>query len=186
MIKSITILKSFIALIFSLAIVGHVFAEKVGGAKVQANNASGAYSQVDLYGVTIYKPQQLWNFAIAHARLAGSVITPQEVRSSIKQIYREDGYFLADVEFRQAGNALHVYVHEGRISKIMVSGVSKEVATAIGKLLSDFYLDLEKVGYYLARATPYLIYRRALEVLESAKFQEDTVEQNRLEYRGDR
>ena len=52
--------------------------------------------------------------------------------------------------------------------------------------LSDFYLDLEKVGYYLARATPYLIYRRALEVLESAKFQEDTVEQNKLEYRGDR
>ena len=137
MIKSITILKSFIALIFSLAIVGHVFAEKVGGAKVQANNASGAYSQVDLYGVTIYKPQQLWNFAIAHARLAGSVITPQEVRSSIKQIYREDGYFLADVEFRQAGNALHVYVHEGRISKIMVSGVSKEVATAIGNYVKS-------------------------------------------------
>jgi len=73
-----------------------------------------------------------------------------------------------------------------RINRVKRETKEEKVATAIGKLLSDFYLDLEKVGYYLARATPYLIYRRALEVLESAKFQEDTVEQNRLEYRGDR
>ena len=73
-----------------------------------------------------------------------------------------------------------------RINRVRRETKEEKVATAIGKLLSDFYLDLEKVGYYLARATPYLIYRRALEVLESAKFQEDIVEQNKLEYRGDR
>lgn len=73
-----------------------------------------------------------------------------------------------------------------RISRSKQVSKEEKVAVAIGKLLSDFFLDLEKVGYYLARATPYLIYRRSLEVLESAKFQEDKVEQNRLDYQGDR
>lgn len=73
-----------------------------------------------------------------------------------------------------------------RISRLQRQTKEEKVAISIGKLLSDFYLDLEKVGYYLARATPYLIYRRALEVLESAQFQENKVEQNRLEYDSDR
>ena len=73
-----------------------------------------------------------------------------------------------------------------RINRTKQATKEEKVAIAIGKLLSDFYLDLEKVGYYLARATPYLIYRRSLEVLESAQFQQDQVEQNKLEYRGDR
>ncbi len=73
-----------------------------------------------------------------------------------------------------------------RINRTKQATKEEKVAVAIGKLLSDFYLDLEKVGYYLARATPYLIYRRSLEVLESAQFQQDQVEQNKLEYRGDR
>ena len=73
-----------------------------------------------------------------------------------------------------------------RINRVKRQTKEEKVAVSIGKLLSDFYLDLEKVGYYLARATPYLIYRRSLEVLESAKFQEDIVEKNKLEYRGDR
>ena len=65
---------------------------------------------------------------------------------------------------------------------------SKEerVAVAIGRLLSDFHLDLEKVGYYLAKSLPHTIYRRAMEVLSSAEFQENEVEQNKLGYRNDR
>jgi hypothetical protein len=72
-----------------------------------------------------------------------------------------------------------------RILRLKVSKEEK-VAVAIGRLLSDFHLDLEKVGYYLAKALPYTIYRRALEVLASAEFQENEVEQNRLGYRSDR
>lgn len=56
----------------------------------------------------------------------------------------------------------------------------------MGKLLTDFHLDLEKVGYYLAKSTPYIIYRRSLEVLESAQFQEDIIEQERIGYNHDR
>ncbi len=72
--------------------------------------------------------------------------------------------------------------------RIRVLRASKEekVAVAIGRLLSDFHLDLEKVGFYLAKSLPYTVYRRALEVLASAEFQENEVEQNKIGYRSDR
>jgi hypothetical protein len=72
--------------------------------------------------------------------------------------------------------------------RVRVLRASKEekVAVAIGRLLSDFHLDLEKVGFYLAKSLPYTVYRRALEVLASAEFQENEVEQNRIGYRNDR
>ena len=73
-----------------------------------------------------------------------------------------------------------------RISRALITSKEEKTAIAIGKLLSDFHLDLEKVGYHLAKSTPYLVYRRSLEVLESAQFQLDIVEQNRIEYNHDR
>ena len=67
-------------------------------------------------------------------------------------------------------------------------GISKEekVAMAIGKQLSDYSLDLEAVGKYLAVSQPYLIYRRALEVLEAAEYNKPVVEYNRLGYYSDK
>ena len=67
-------------------------------------------------------------------------------------------------------------------------GISKEekVANIIGKQLSDYSLDLEAVGKYLAVAQPYLIYRRALEVLEAAEYNKEVVEYNRLGYYSDK
>ena len=58
--------------------------------------------------------------------------------------------------------------------------MSKEekVALSISRLLSDFSLDLEAVGYYLAKAIPYTIFRRAEEVLESAQYNNEVVEYN--------
>ena len=60
-------------------------------------------------------------------------------------------------------------------------GKSKDetVATSIGRQLSDFGLDLEAVGYYIATALPYTVFRRALEVLESAEYNKEVVEYNR-------
>jgi hypothetical protein len=57
-------------------------------------------------------------------------------------------------------------------------GISKEekVATSIGKLLSDFSLDLEAVGRYLAVAQPHVIYVRALEVLEATEYNKTVAE----------
>jgi hypothetical protein len=62
----------------------------------------------------------------------------------------------------------------------------EKVAQKISVLLSDFTLDLEKVGYYLAKAIPLLLFKRSLEVLESAQFQDDIMEQQRIGYDNDR
>jgi hypothetical protein len=57
-------------------------------------------------------------------------------------------------------------------------GISKEekVAVSIGRLLSDFSLDLEAVGKYLAVAQPHVIYVRALEVLEATEYNKTVAE----------
>ena len=52
----------------------------------------------------------------------------------------------------------------------------EKVAVAIGKLLSDFSLDLESVGKYLATAQPYVIYARAIEVLEATEYNKEVAE----------
>ena len=70
--------------------------------------------------------------------------------------------------------------------RVLRASREEKVAVAIGRLLSDFHLDLEKVGFYIAKSLPYTVYRRALEVLASAEFQENEVEQNRIGYRNDR
>ena len=57
-------------------------------------------------------------------------------------------------------------------------GISKEekVAIAIGRLVSDFSLDLEAVGKYLATAQPYVIYTRVLEILEATEYNKEVAE----------
>ena len=68
-----------------------------------------------------------------------------------------------------------------RISKSTIKTKEEKVAERMGVLLSDFSLDLEKVGYYLAKATPYVIFRRATEVLSSAEFQQPLLDDIRNE-----
>ena len=52
----------------------------------------------------------------------------------------------------------------------------EKVAMAIGKLLSDFSLDLEAVGRHLAISNPYVVYSRALEVLEATEYNKTVAE----------
>ena len=56
--------------------------------------------------------------------------------------------------------------------------VTKEekIAHKIGKELSDFTVDLDAIGFYLAHAQPYTILRRAIEVLESAEYNRERIE----------
>lgn len=54
----------------------------------------------------------------------------------------------------------------------------ERVAKSIGKILSDFSLDLEQVGKYIATAVPHTIYARTVEVLESAQYNKDVAEYN--------
>jgi hypothetical protein len=52
----------------------------------------------------------------------------------------------------------------------------EKVALTIGRLLSDFTLDLEAIGKYLATAQPYVVYARALEVLEATEYNKQVAE----------
>jgi len=52
----------------------------------------------------------------------------------------------------------------------------EKVALTIGRLLSDFSLDLEAIGKYLATAQPYVVYARALEVLEATEYNKEMAE----------
>jgi len=68
-------------------------------------------------------------------------------------------------------------------------GISKEekIAVAIGRLLSDFSLDLEAVGKYMATSNPHVIYARALEVLEATEYNKTVAEYREIgKYYGER
>ena len=52
----------------------------------------------------------------------------------------------------------------------------EKVAIAIGKLVSDYALDLEAVGKYLATAQPYLVYCRVVEILEATEYNKEVAE----------
>jgi hypothetical protein len=66
-----------------------------------------------------------------------------------------------------------------RLNRSNVKTKEEKVAERMSVLLSDFSLDLEKIGYYIARNTPYVIFSRAIEVLESAQFQKPIVDEVR-------
>jgi hypothetical protein len=67
-------------------------------------------------------------------------------------------------------------------------GISKEekVASRITTLLSDFTLDLEAIGFYLAKSSPHIIYTRANEVLEAMQYNKEVDQLDRGAYNGRR
>lgn len=74
-----------------------------------------------------------------------------------------------------------------RISTATSASKEEKVATTIGKLLSDFSLDLEAVGKYLATANAYIIYNRALAVLEATEYNKEVAEYREIgKYYADR
>lgn len=67
-------------------------------------------------------------------------------------------------------------------------GISKEekVASRIITLLSDLNLDLEAIGFYLAKISPHIIYSRANEVLEAMQYNKEVDQLDRGSYNGRR
>lgn len=57
----------------------------------------------------------------------------------------------------------------------------EQVAIKMSKLLSDFHLDLEAIGFYLSRSLPYTVYRRFIEVAEAAQYREKEVSHKSLQ-----
>jgi hypothetical protein len=76
----------------------------------------------------------------------------------------------------------------GLMRRAIKLGASKEekVANRITTLLSDFTLDLEAIGFYLAKGSPHIIYTRANEVLEAMQYNKDVDQLDRGVYYGTR
>ena len=73
-----------------------------------------------------------------------------------------------------------------RLGHRLAMAKEERAAIAIGRVLSDFSLDLEAIGKYLAVSQPYTIYSRAVEVLESAQYNKETAEYREMgKYYGD-
>lgn len=62
----------------------------------------------------------------------------------------------------------------------------EKCAIEIGDILSDFRLDLDSLGYYVARSNPYVIYRRFEAVADAANAERDGIENIRMEINYDR
>jgi hypothetical protein len=62
----------------------------------------------------------------------------------------------------------------------------EKAAVEIGDILSDFRLDLDSLGYYVARSNPYVIYRRFEAVAESALLEREGLDDTRMENYNDR
>lgn len=63
----------------------------------------------------------------------------------------------------------------------------EKAAMKIGDILSDFSLDLESIGKYLATSNPYVVYRRAVEVLEATEYNKTIAEYREMgKYYGDK
>jgi hypothetical protein len=56
-----------------------------------------------------------------------------------------------------------------RRARNLAKSSEEKVAQKIGGHLTDFTLDLEAVGMYLSKQ-PYIIYNRAIEVLEATEY----------------
>lgn len=63
--------------------------------------------------------------------------------------------------------------------KNLPASKEEKMAIKIGKDVSDFTLDLEAVGWYLAKATPFVVFSRALTILESAQYHKEEMEKNK-------
>lgn len=100
----------------------------------------GMADQAIISGVTVYDPQHLLRFALAHASSNGGETSAGSIADAIELIYREDGYPLAEValSYSQDGNPVF-QVDEGELQELSITGLQpkteKRVRNYTSKLI---------------------------------------------------
>ncbi|MGG7644806.1 ShlB/FhaC/HecB family hemolysin secretion/activation protein [Rhodovulum sp. YNF3179] len=88
-------------------------------------------------GVTLYDEAALLSFATGSLIASGASVTPRGVADIVEQVYREDGYFLAEVTARPApGGGVRLSVYEGRIGEISIEGAEPRMAAAVRRYIA--------------------------------------------------
>lgn len=91
---------------------------------------------VEVSGVTVYEPLQLLQYAEKFASAQG-IGSPEGVAQAIELIYREDGYFLAEVQPTKSASGEPAYaVYEGVITQIVVLSENPEYIERIRRYLN--------------------------------------------------
>lgn len=87
--------------------------------------ASACLATPRITGVTVYDPGHLLAFAYQHIRLQDGEVYSNRLAQSIELIYREDGYFLTEVQVvRTPGAPSDTFrVREGFVETISIEGV---------------------------------------------------------------
>lgn len=104
--------------------------------------STSAYAQsrsVSLDGVTAYNPQDLLEFATQVSLSRYGVVNVSTLIDVIEVIYREDGYFLAEVFLESDGTSLHV--DEGRIGTVVIEGSDADTASLIRQYMQPLLVD---------------------------------------------
>lgn len=98
-----------------------------------------APQHVVLQGVTAYAPRDLLSYAAAHDLTSDGIPTIEGTLDSIEQVYREDGYLLAEAvaTLDPATGAMVVTVHEGHIEHVEVTGLDADRARGVQHYFDD-------------------------------------------------
>jgi hemolysin activation/secretion protein len=111
-------------------------------------------TRLEISGVTVYRASELLHYAMALASTDDAPPTTQRMARLIEQIYREDGYALAEVmaHVDAANAAVRWHVSEGRIVQVTVRGADASTTQRIDGYLKPLPLDLPLRQQVLERA----------------------------------
>ncbi len=98
-----------------------------------STSADAQSRSISLDGVTAYDPQALLEFATQVSISRYGVVNVTTLVDVIEVIYREDGYFLAEVFLEPNGTAL--FVDEGSIGSVLIEGTDADTASLIKRYM---------------------------------------------------
>ena len=108
-------------------------------AAIWSTTAAAETSQVNLTGVAEYDPPELLSFAAQTVVQRHGTVTAVDLARAVQAIYREDGYFLAEVFVASDGRTL--VVDEGRIGQIVIEGVDERTFRLIRSYMEPLRQD---------------------------------------------
>lgn len=96
-----------------------------------------AVTSLEVSGSTVYQPAQLLQFALALAGSTDEPLTVSRMTRLIEQVYREDGFALAEASARvdASRSTVHWQVMEGHVAQVRVTGADEATRLRIERYL---------------------------------------------------
>jgi hemolysin activation/secretion protein len=100
-------------------------------------------TRLEIAGTTVYPPRQVLAFALALAAQSGEALTVARMSALIGQVYREDGFALAEVraEVDEAQALLRWQVLEGHVAEVRVTGADEATRQRIERYFEPVWRE---------------------------------------------